>query len=177
MKVTKISSEFLKERYEWINSKNIYSYMNIQYPMSFEDVTGWYERNKNNSKRIDFIFLEDDKPVAMTGLTNLDLENGLIEFYIMVAPDSQGKGFGEIATQWTMNYAFLWYNINKVYSYTNGFNQRVNNMLEKIGLKHEGTLRQHKFKNGVYIDRCFYGILKEDWNKQEYKTDTINLDF
>lgn len=177
MKVTKISSEFLNERHEWINSKNIYSYMNIQYPMSFEDVAGWYERNKNNSKRIDFVFLEDNKPVAMTGLTNIDLDNGLIEFYIMVGPDSQGKGFGEAATQWTLNYAFLCYNINKVYSYTNGFNQRVNNMLEKIGFNHEGTLRQHKFKNGEYIDRCFYGILKEDWSKKEYKTATINLDF
>lgn len=175
MKVVKISSEFLKVRYEWLNSKEIYSYMNIRYPMSYEDMTSWYERNKNNDTRVDFVFLEGDQPLAMTGLTNLDFENGLIEFYIMVGPNSQGKGIGEIATQWTLNYAFLCFNVNKVYSYTNGFNKRVNYMLEKIGFKLEGTLRKHKFKNGEYIDRSFYGILKEDWLVQDYKSDTIYL--
>lgn len=36
--------------------------------------------------------------------------------------------------------------------------------MEKIGLKYEGTLRQHVLRFGDYHDLAQYGILKEEFN-------------
>lgn len=177
MKVSKIADRHLKERCAWLNNPAVYKYMNMQYPITLEETKKWHERALLNQTRIDLVFEEGDSVLAMTGLTNLDLQNGLIEFYIMSNPDIQGKGIGKSATIFTMNWAFTNYNIHKIYSYTNNFNSRINHILQGYGFKLEGTLRKHKFKNGVLIDRCVYGLLKEDWLEMPYATTEIDLEF
>src|SRR5690606_37415742 len=150
------------------NSPEIYSTMNMQFPITWEDTTKWFERTLTNDKRVDFAFYEGEVLVSMTGLTGLDLQDGLIEFYIMVGPEYQGKGYGKQSTIWTINYAFLKYNINKIVLYTNGYNDRANKLYEKLGFQLEGKLRQHKFRSGRFIDRCIYGLLRDDWVNQSY---------
>lgn len=177
MKASRLSQEHLEARVMWLNSKEIYSYMNMKYPITYKETTDWFERARLNPNRSDFCFYDDDELVAMSGLTNLDLTNGLIEFYVMVGPQSQGKGYGVKATEWTVNYAFLEFNINKVLLYTNAINTRANSLYEKLGFELEGTLRKHKFKDGEYIDRRIYGLLKEDWKTQSYYKDKVLLDF
>lgn len=177
MKVSKLSVDQLTIRVDWLNDFDVYSHMNMQYPITLEETKKWHERALTNSSRMDFCFYDKDVVVAMTGLTNIDTVNGLVEFYIMVNPKHQGKGYGKKATEFTLNYAFVNYNIHKVYLYTNNFNQRANNLYEKLGFSLEGQLRKHKFKNGELIDRCIYGLLKEEWEMQGYYTREIRLDF
>src|SRR5690606_4396953 len=131
MKACRLSPEHLETRVTWLNSKEVYSFMNMKYPITYKDTTDWYERARVNPARADFCFFDDDEPVAMSGLTNLDLANGLVEFYVMVGPGSQGKGYGRRTTEWTVNYAFLEYNINKVLLYTNAVNNRANRLYEQ----------------------------------------------
>lgn len=176
MKASKLSNKHLEERCNWLNHSNVYLHMNMQYPITLEETKKWHERALYNSSRFDFSFEEKEKIVAMTGLTNIDTVNGLAEFYIMVNPEIQGQGYGKKSTEFTLNYAFVNYNIHKVYLYTNQFNERANNLYEKLGFKLEGTLRKHKFKNGEFIDRCVYGLLKEDWKKQSYCNKNIKLE-
>ncbi|NGM73065.1 GNAT family N-acetyltransferase [Sphingobacterium sp. SGL-16] len=175
MKVAKLDYEHLSERYIWLNHPDVFKHMNISYPITMTDINSWYNRVVNNTNRIDLVFIENDEIVSMTGLTNIDLENGLIEFYIMVNPFHQGKGFGLKSTEYTINYCFANYNIRKIYLYTNSLNNRANNLYLKLGFKHEGTLRKHKFKNGEYLDRNIFGLLKEDWKNQKYFNVNINL--
>lgn len=177
MKATKLATNHLQERCNWLNHPGVYMHMNMQYPITLEETKKWHERALFNSSRVDFVFEEKDEIVAMTGLTNIDTSNGLVEFYIMVNPNEQGKGYGKKSTEFTLNYAFINYNIHKVYLYTNNFNERANNLYEKLGFKLEGVLRKHKFKNGELIDRCVYGLLKEDWLKQNYYNKKIKLEF
>lgn len=177
MKAYKLDKDHIQERCNWLNNPAIYQHMNMQYPITLLETEKWFERAVTNNSRIDFAFKEDNEVVSMTGLTNIDTSNGLAEFYIMVNPTSQGKGYGLKTTQFTLNYAFVNYNIHKVYLYTNSFNERANNLYLKLGFKLEGTLRKHKFKNGEFIDRCVYGLLKEDWLEQEYAKNEINLEF
>jgi RimJ/RimL family protein N-acetyltransferase len=151
--------------------------MNIGYPITIEETTDWHNRARLNTKRIDFALFEGADLVAMSGLTGLDVENSLIEFYVMVGPGWQGKGFGNKLTIWTINYAFLNYNVNKVYLYTNAFNEPANKLYEKLGFQLEGKLRQHKFRDGKFIDRYMFGLLKEDWLKQQYHKNETVLEF
>ena len=177
MKVRKIADCHLEERCRWLNNPAVYQHMNMLYPITIEETRKWHERIVTNNTRIDLVFEDKDRIVAMTGLTGLDLANGLVEFYIMVNPDLQGKGYGLKATKFTLNYAFLNYNIHKIYLYTNSFNERANNLYLKLGFQLEGTLRKHKFKNGKMIDRCIYGLLVEDWSRTDYANKELNLEF
>lgn len=175
MKVFKLDESHLHERVEWLNNPNIYRFMNLQYPITFEETKRWHDRILTNPNRMDLAFMDGEKIVAMAGLTNFDAINGLIEFYIMVHPELQGKGYGATATKYTINFAFLNFSIQKIYLWTNHVNERANKLYEKLGFQLEGVLRRHKFKGGKLIDRCVYGLLKEDWEKTEYYSENNNL--
>lgn len=177
MKISKFDFVHIQERYRWLNHPDIYSYMNMQYPITLLETEKWFERIVGNPNRMDLVFEEGDAIVAMTGLTNIDYANGLVELYVMVNPSMQGKGYGVAATQFTINYAFTNYNVNKIYLYTNSFNERANGLYLKLGFELEGKLRKHKFKKGQLIDRYIYGLLKEDWEKQAYCSKEIILEF
>lgn len=177
MKVRKLEINDLQERCKWLNHPDVYMHMNMQYPITLGETQKWHEKALFNSSRFDFVFEEDNNIVAMTGLTNIDLSNGLVEFYIMVNPEMQGKGYGLKSTEFTINYAFNSFNVGKIYLYTNSFNDRANALYLKLGFKLEGTLRNHKFKNGKMIDRCIYGLLKQDWLKYPYSENQIKLEF
>ncbi|UTA69814.1 GNAT family N-acetyltransferase [Emticicia sp. 21SJ11W-3] len=177
MKVKKLSSTHLENRLAWLNHPDVYQYMNMQYPLTFEEMDSWYDRIKGNQLRIDLVFEEENEVVAMTGLTNIDFADGLAEYYILVNPDKQGQGFGKFSTQFTTNYAFNKFNLNKIYLYTNSYNERANKLYLNLGFQQEGLLRKHKFKNGGFIDRCIFGLLKDDWKQQSYSSDIVSLTF
>ncbi|WP_286729280.1 GNAT family N-acetyltransferase [Acinetobacter sp. UBA1297] len=176
MQIQKLSRQHLETRYQWLNHEKIFQHMNMQYPITLEETETWYGRVITNNRRIDLIFFEDDQIVAMTGLTDINSIDGIAEFYIMVNPEAQSKGYGKKATIFTLNYAFLNFNIHKVYLYTNSFNERANSLYGNLGFSLEGKLRKHKFKNGQHIDRCIYGLLKEDWISSNYYIDNIFLE-
>lgn len=177
MRVEKLSKDHLQTRYEWLNHPRIFQHMNMQYPISLLETEAWYNRIYNNPNRIDLVFFEDNSIVAMTGLTSISAVDGLAEFYIMVSPNYQSKGIGSKSTIYTINYAFYNFNIHKIYLYTNNFNEKANGLYEKLGFSLEGVLKKHKFKNGHHIDRCIYGLLKDDWKKSEYFCKDVLLEF
>ncbi|MBI9068647.1 MAG: GNAT family N-acetyltransferase [Salinivirgaceae bacterium] len=174
------SSEDIKTRVNWINNTKINSSMYFDFlPASVEDTEKWYNQIKNNDKRADFSFvLENDNTViGMGGITSIDLVNSNAEFYVMVGPDSHGKGYGKKISKWLFNYAFIKFNINKICLYTNDSNIIANKIYEDCGFMLEGKLRKHTFKDGQFIDRRFYGLLKEEWGVTQWKETEVKSIF
>ncbi|RQD82902.1 MAG: N-acetyltransferase, partial [Methanocalculus sp. MSAO_Arc2] len=62
------------------------------------------------------------------------------------------------------NYAFNYLNIHKIYCKTD--NQYAARLYEKVGFSHEGTLHEHAFHYGKYIDKFVYGLLSRDYLKK-----------
>ncbi len=176
MKAHKLSENHLQTRWEWINSPAIYATMNFGPSISLEQTGEWFRRAAANPERIDFAFTDGPDIVAMSGLTGLDRENSMVEYYVMVGPGFQGKGYGNQATRWSLNYAFSKLGVNKVYLYTNAFNERANKLYENLGFVLEARMRQHKLREGKLIDRCMYGMLREDWVKQPYCNEPNDLE-
>lgn len=165
MKVVKFNESYIKERVDWINNPIVNSQLYIQSPISIFETEKWFQRNIVKANRIDLVFLDQENVVAMTGLTDINTDYGLCEFYIMVNPNLQAKGYGFKATVYTVNHAFINYNINKVFLYSNADNEKANNLYKKVGFRLEGTLKEHRFKNGSFVDRNIFGLTKKQWIK------------
>ncbi len=175
MKVFKLDREHIEERTKWLNHSAIYKNMNLQYPITLRETEKWFERIADANGRMDLVFKNNEKITAMTGITNVDTTNGIAELYVMVNPSMHGMGIGSEVTKFTINYAFTNFNIHKIYLYTNAFNEKANKLYTNLAFFLEGTLRKHKFKNGEFIDRCVYGLLKEDWAATAHHKTEINL--
>lgn len=164
-------------RVSWINDLRINENMSFELPATIEKTLIWYKKNLNNSSRIDLTVLEDDTIVSMGGYTTINKVNSNAEFYIMVNPEMFGLGFGSKVSMWLFNYAFVELKLNKIYLYTNENNIAAYKIYEKYGFKREGILREQKYKDGNYINRLFYGLLKSEWEILTWSQKKINYDF
>ena len=75
-----------------------------------------------------------------------------------------GKGYATEASIELLRYGFEERDVNKIFARTIARNTASNRVLEKIGMKLEGRLRQQIRKWGRFEDEWRYGILREEYN-------------
>lgn len=74
-----------------------------------------------------------------------------------------GKGYCTEASKALIDYGFKDLNLNKIYAKALVTNIASWTVMEKVGMSHEGTLRQDMIKDGVAYDFKTYGILKDEY--------------
>ena len=167
MIVRKIAKEDLPIRVDWMNNPKIYSSMHYDIPITLEKTIAWWESNQQKDSRVDLAFIEDDKIVAMGGITSIDRSILKAETYLFVDPEQLGKGWGAKAKKLLIDYAFEILNLNKLYVVTNEDNVASIKVQQKFGYLLEGRFRQeYVTSNGDLKDRLYFGLLKNEWNNQ-----------
>lgn len=164
----------LDTRVDWMNNPLIYQSMHYTPPVSIEKTIKWFHDNRNNHSRVDLVLEEDGEIVVMNGLTGLDPVTKKVESYTIVNPYTKGRGYGTTSLCLKCGYAFDIWKINKVWAYIDGDNIASQKMCFKVGWKEEGRMRNELFKDGVLLDRCYFGILPDDFNRDLYNTINLN---
>jgi [ribosomal protein S5]-alanine N-acetyltransferase len=78
-----------------------------------------------------------------------------------------GKGYGTEAARALVQYGFQSLNLHKIYAQAFTTNPGSWRIMEKIGMKYEGTLRQHVYRFGEFYDLAQYGLLREEYSQQK----------
>ncbi|WP_078382247.1 GNAT family N-acetyltransferase [Sutcliffiella halmapala] len=104
---------------------------------------------------------------SLIGLINIKLtsvyERGELGYW--VGRPYWGQGFGTEAAKSIIDYGFEELNLNKIYAGAFTDNPGSWRIMEKVGMKYEGTWKQHAKRFGRYVDLAYYGLLKEDYFK------------
>jgi RimJ/RimL family protein N-acetyltransferase len=112
------------------------------------------------------VLRENDKPIGVTGLHEIDYRNRHAGFGITIgAKDEWGKGYGAEATRLIVGHAFATLNLNRVWLEVYEYNLRGQRAYEKVGFKKEGVLRQDNFREGRYWNTIIMGLLREEWER------------
>lgn len=77
-----------------------------------------------------------------------------------------GQGYASEAARRAVVFCFEELNLNRVFANYFTTNPASRRVMEKAGMIHEGTLKQHYFRWDNYIDVGICGITREDWLKQ-----------
>src|SRR5699024_10083186 len=100
IKAQHFQEEHIETKVDWINNPIINSSMFFNLPATVERTRAWFEQNRDDGSRVDLVFSERDKVIAMTGLTSIHPKARHAEFYIMVHPQMQGRGIGKKTSLW-----------------------------------------------------------------------------
>ncbi|WP_409302770.1 GNAT family N-acetyltransferase [Peribacillus sp. SCS-155] len=102
----------------------------------------------------------------LIGIINISLNepNQRGELAYWIGKPYWGKGYGTEAAERLIQLGFENLNLNKIFAASFTDNPGSWRIMEKVGMKHEGTLRQHVVKWGEPIDLSYYSILKEEYN-------------
>ena len=82
-----------------------------------------------------------------------------------VAAHARNRGYAAEAAGAVMGFGFTELALQRVGSQCFGRNKASARVLEKIGLRFEGCLRQAFLKNGVYEDLLGFATVREDWER------------
>ncbi|NMH72175.1 GNAT family N-acetyltransferase [Bacillus sp. RO2] len=77
-----------------------------------------------------------------------------------------GKGYGTEAARAMVEYGFNVLGLNKVFAGAFTDNPGSWHIMEKVGMKHEGTWRQHAMRDGRFVDLAYYGLLREEFERE-----------
>jgi RimJ/RimL family protein N-acetyltransferase len=132
-------------------------------PITLQQVEAEYEKSE-------FIFSEgfaieaDSKLIGFCGLFGYDNLSRICELGITIGDKEYwGKGCGKDAVRLLLDYGFRLRNVRRIWLSTSANNARAIRCYEACGFILEGTLRQHAYSNGEYVDTVHMGILREEW--------------
>jgi RimJ/RimL family protein N-acetyltransferase len=77
-----------------------------------------------------------------------------------------GNGYATEAARAVVRYGFDEIQLHRIFASHFEGNVASARVLEKLGMRHEGCLRQHILKWGKFIDLQLYAILRQEFNTQ-----------
>jgi L-phenylalanine/L-methionine N-acetyltransferase len=105
----------------------------------------------------------DDRVVGMLGVEtfpNRPRRRHAGRIGISVHDEWQGKGVGTALMAAAVDLADNWLNLTRLELEVYADNAAAIHLYERFGFSYEGTLRQHAFRNGKYVDSNMMGRLR-----------------
>ncbi len=167
-----------KERLEgyadWINDQETTLFMGSgRFPAAAGDLKAYlnaYSSSKDGM--ILGVFAnKTSKHIGNITLHLIDWRNRNAEIGIIIGDKrSRGKGYATEAISLVVDHAFNKLNLHKLYTGMISGNEASKRAFDKAGFKIEGTLREHFYLNGKYLDCYRLGLLGKDIKKPKDKT-------
>ncbi|HLO47251.1 MAG TPA: GNAT family protein [Kamptonema sp.] len=117
---------------------------------------------------------EDSKFIGTCGFTEWSLPHNRAEIGYALSQKYWRQGYMTEAVSAVIDMGFNRMNLNRIEARCTVENIASTRVMEKVGMKFEGILRQHLFTKGKYWDIKVYSILRQDffgknWSKSELK--------
>jgi ribosomal-protein-alanine N-acetyltransferase len=116
---------------------------------------------KENELRLAIMLQKDGKLCGGIGL-HPEMEHNRAELGYWIGVPYWGNGYATEAARAVVRYGFEQLKMNRIFASHFKGNLASQNVLRKIGMKHEGCMRQHIFKWGKFIDSEIYSILRAE---------------
>lgn len=83
-----------------------------------------------------------------------------------LAPEYWGRGLASEAARAMVEFGFKDLKLHRVWARCVAENVASAHVLEKLGMRQEGRLRQHEWVKDRWMDTLLYGILEQEWQKE-----------
>ena len=105
--------------------------------------------------------IDDGQLTGAMGLVTKD--KGISEIGYWIGKPFWGRGYATEAAIEVIRYGFEERDLLRIFAMHYGRNPASGRVLQKAGMRYEGTLRQHLKKWDEYVDLVCYGLLREEW--------------
>jgi len=137
--------------------------MRMPYPCTEEYIGAWIKKDLESSDEQSGFFVISLKSaneiIGVIGL-EVDRENERAELGYWLGLDYWNNGYCTEAAEAMLKYGFDDLCLHRIWTFYIEGNDASGRVLEKIGMIHEGTLKKHLKKNGIFKDLEYYGKIK-----------------
>lgn len=165
----------LETHYQWNNDEEL-NFYDSEYPHTVESLDSFITRLKKvihydpSVELMEIHLSKTNELIGVVDIHEIDHFNKrcIIECTIG-KKEYWHKGYGREAMEKALEYCFEKLLMNKVTTAAFDFNDRWIKLVEKMGFRKEGELREHTFKNDRYHNKIIFGILKSEYVQRRKK--------
>ena len=111
------------------------------------------------------VVLKDTRQlIGNCGLRKSSIEAHEADIGYELSPDRWGQGYATEAARAIVHFGFTELNVHRIWAWCIADNMASARVLEKIGLKLEGRLRDKEYFKDRWWDTLMYGILENEWH-------------
>jgi diamine N-acetyltransferase len=149
----------------WYNDPAVRKTLVVDEVFELQKTCAWFNTLAANDSRIDFAVESlDARPIAMTGLIDIDRKNKTAQCYCVIGEKLfWGKGLGTEIHSILFQWGFEQLDVYKIWASIRTNNPAIFRVVEKLGFQIEGTLRKDKIVEGQRIDLYHIGLLKDEF--------------
>jgi [ribosomal protein S5]-alanine N-acetyltransferase len=107
-----------------------------------------------------WVVLLDGEPAGTLSLMNVNLMMRTAEIGYDVRPALRGRGIAQRAVRELVRRVFAETDLRKLVALVHEGNQASRHVLEKLGFRQEGLLREHFLIEGKPVNQVMYGLLR-----------------
>ena len=163
-----IRSDDREKIYRWRNSPDVAKYMYTDHQITEEEHNRWFDAILNDRSHKYWIIVYDKEDIGLVNLYDIDQHNKRCfwAFYI-TSQNVRGKGAGSFVEYYMLKYVFEDLAYNKLCCEVLYSNQAVVDMHKSFGFQEEGLFRQHRLKNGQFMDVVALAMLRSEWDEKK----------
>tara|TARA_R100000005_G_C4986249_1_gene194527 strand:+ start:1383 stop:1859 length:477 start_codon:yes stop_codon:yes gene_type:complete len=158
MNFRKLEEEDLKElqdlKYESAE------FMNGFFCSNLLDQSKWFE--SMSSDNIMLKWCDGEKILGFYFIKSIDNISRHHDFTYYLKKEHRGRSLGKKFLKECISYSFNNLNINKIYGTVLSNNKKSINVMNSVGFKNVGLMKNHVFKNGSYLDNIILEIHRDE---------------
>jgi RimJ/RimL family protein N-acetyltransferase len=154
-----------------LRSREVTRYTFIPHPYRRQDATEYIRKARLTTRKgLEYHFsLEtraDGTLIGGIGITHVDRANRNAEFGYWLAKPFWGQGLMTEAVNVLLAFAFGRLRLKRMYGHIWEPNVRSHRVVKRCGLSLEAVLRKSERRQGKYLDKYVYAILREEYYNQ-----------
>ena len=154
---------------KWRSSPEVYEYFYEYLPISIRQQKNWYEKQLLDPTEINLVASKTTgEALGTVSIYHIDRRNRKAEWGRLIIGDPKARtgGIGSEIEALVLEYCFEHLNLHKLYCEVLTENKAVISLHKKLGFIEEGTLKDHAFKNGTYVDATLLAMLESHYFSQ-----------
>jgi len=163
IELSDVNENYLK----WLNEPDVTTGLaSGTFPSTLSALQNYVEQKTTDKNTVMLAICdqESNKHIGNIKLDNFDWVSRTCELGVLIGEkDFWGKGIGSELCKLTIQYAFQQLNLRKILLAVHAHNTAAIKVYEKLGFVNEGTLRQHIWSNGAYIDKHYMGLFASEF--------------
>ena len=126
--------------------------------------TGWAREDPRAKFQLAVILRDGEQLIGSCGIRKELLDDQEAELGYEIAPDHWGQGLATEAARAMVSWGFYEIELHRLYGRCLAENHASARVLERLGMRMEGRLRETRRIRGRWHDTLVYGALSHEWD-------------
>ena len=155
----------IANKVKWFNDPDVNKTLLVEETFELDKSIEWFERTRDDTTRRDFVIeTVEGKPIGIMALVYIDDVHKTAECFCVIGEKAYwGGGIGTEAHLLLADWAFKNLGLHKIWAHIRPENTAIIKVVERIGFRVEGTLREEKNICGKRVDIVRIGLLKREF--------------